>query len=93
MFTVGEKVIVVYDMEDVNSLKEEIITGRVDEDYFEIASNKKAMIPGMYIYPLEYKQELEDILRERMKAKKIYDNTMGLFYKLRNKITLARSIR
>ena len=40
-----------------------------------------------FAWPAQYKKELREILEKRAALKKAYDDSMGLVYELRNRIT------
>lgn len=85
---VGKKVVWCHDMADPSTLQEGTVT-RVGGEIAWVDGHHRPedCIYKAYLWPAEVKDELLDIIKERARLKKAYDDSMGLIYQLGNKVT------
>lgn len=75
-------------LDDVSTMKEYTITKiNTVHNTVTVNNNKELIFYTASIWPVEYKQELIEIITKRQELKKAYDDSMKLVYELRNEIT------
>lgn len=83
----GDTIIVVTDYSDPDSTKEYVVKkftkGKPGED---TVSTDAGIFYAAFCWPIEAKEELMKVIKERHRLKKAYDDSMDLVYELKNKI-------
>lgn len=85
---IGKKVVWTMSMDSPKDLQEGTVT-KVGGEIAWVDGHHKAedCVYKAYLWPAEVKKELIAILIERAMLKKAYDDSIGLIYELRNKVT------
>lgn len=84
MFNVGDKILIISDLECESSVHEKTVT-KVMKDCVQCGSPEEVYYTA-FCWPARVKEQLLEIIRQRAILKKAYDDSMGLVYELKNKM-------
>lgn len=84
MYQIGDKILVA-DLDGPSPIREYTVT-KILKDTVQCGSAENTFYTA-FTWPARVRPQLQAILDERAKLKKAYDDSMGLIYELKNKIT------
>ena len=89
---IGKKFVLVDALDNVSSIKEVGECLAVKEEcgykYYKFKAPNIGPYNKLYCFPVEYKEQITEIVKTRQQLKKQYDDSMGLVYQLLNTINL-----
>lgn len=75
-------------LDDVSTIKEYTITKiNTKQGTVTVDNNSELVFYIAFLWPIEFKQELIEIITKRQELKKAYDDSFKLIYELNNEIT------
>lgn len=75
-------------LDDISTIKEYTITKiNTVHDTVTVNNNKELVFYTAFVWPVEFKQKLIEIITKRQELKKAYDDSIKLVYELNNEIT------